>query len=711
MTAPVELPPGEPDPERWTNAAISYVRMGDPFMLRMAVGLFRWALAATPLGDPLRADRLSNLSLSLRMTFDGTGDLAALTEAAELADQAANETPAGDPQRPFRQSTLSGLLLRLSGKTNDLEQFQAGVAAARAAVDETPADAPDRPLLAANLAQALHGSYWKTGNRDELLEAIKVGRAAAAAIPPDHPVRALCLNQLGDSLSLPHDPDEAGAMAEACRCWAEVLATQSAPTSLRIEAGRKWASNVVRWEGNVAGALGAVEAMIGLLPELAPPDLSRAEREHRLAGVAGLAGEAASVAIMADRPARAVELLEQARSVLTTLRAVPGTVAIPPPQDIAEFLRQAAEGPIVIVNASEYRCDALILTANASSPVTVVPFPGLVLNQVVEHGNGLMIATEATWSHALGQQWGAQLVIQDTLRWLWDQIAGPVLAALGHTDAPGPGQPWPRIWWCPVGPMTALPLHAAGYHFQPGESGQARAVLDRVISSYTPSVRLLGYARQAARVPAGTGAGVPAETALIVAMPDTPDADDPLTSASQEAQRLAGLMPGSQVLTGEAATLAAVLEALPLHRVAHFACHGTTDWSDAEASRLLLFDHEKQPLTVARISELRLANAELAYLSACSTTRSDGLLADQAAHLSGAFQRAGYQHVVGTLWRVGDTAARVIADDFYSYLTGDGTVAPRTLQSAAALHHAIRRLREKYAASPSLWASHIHAGI
>ena len=52
----------------------------------------------------------------------------------------------------------------------------------------------------------------------------------------------------------------------------------------------------------------------------------------------------------------------------------------------------------------------------------------------------------------------------DVLDWLWDVIAGPVLTALGHTGPPGPGDPWPRVWWCPTGPLTVLPIHAAGRH-------------------------------------------------------------------------------------------------------------------------------------------------------------------------------------------------------------------------------------------------------
>jgi len=46
--------------------------------------------------------------------------------------------------------------------------------------------------------------------------------------------------------------------------------------------------------------------------------------------------------------------------------------------------------------------------------------------------------------------------------------------------------------------MAFLPLHAAGHHHDIANgSAHPRTVLDRVISSYTATVRALAYARQA----------------------------------------------------------------------------------------------------------------------------------------------------------------------------------------------------------------------
>ena len=899
MTDAVDLPPGEPDPARWTQVAIDRSNSGNLTSLTEAVVLFRWALAATPPGDPEQAGRVYNLSVALSMSFDRTGELAALTEAVQRAREAVAGTSPDGPPRGELLGSLGRLLLQLGRETGSLESLQecvtvarnalgasgsqdaeyfrllanlangltglgartgdqnclaeavlTGRAAVRAmppgtsdaaeamsalscallalaertgdsgmveeslqlskdAMDATPNDDPrhwgrfhmyvqaglamgrltrhpgycevsakiirdrflpllpdqdwsrpaefgslgaaffelftlnqdaavlaecvqasraavsgsplwraDRASYNATLARALHRSYGQTGDHDVLAEAVQAARDAVAATPGDHPERASRLIILGNALRITFGPDGARNSAEASRCFAEALASAPAPVSVRVTAGRGLVEPAV-WAGEAAGALAAYETMIELLPRLAPPGLPRADRERRWAEVAGIAGEAASVAIMAGRPEHAVELLERARSVLLSeaLAARENTR----PQVPARPGEDAATGPVIIVNVSQYRCDALITSGDAGAPVTLVPLPGFVLNEVREQGKRLRVTVDAAWGRSMGQQQGAQLAIHGILSWLWDRVAEPVLTALGFTDVPGPGQEWPRVWWCPIGEMSALPLHAAGHHQGNGDGpggtpGPARTVMDRAISSYTPSVGVLRHIRQSARgSTAVTGIADSGELragALIIAMPDTPGASSgPLTRASAEARRLAQLMPGSEVLTAETATLSAALAALPRYRVAHFACHGITDWNDAESSRLLLYDHEEHPLTVARITELELADPELAYLSACTTSQTSPQLADQSVHISGAFQLIGYRHVIGTLWRVSDTAASVLADDFYTQLTGNGTVPPRTSGCAAALHHATRRLRDKYVASPLLWAGHIHTGV
>lgn len=70
---------------------------------------------------------------------------------------------------------------------------------------------------------------------------------------------------------------------------------------------------------------------------------------------------------------------------------------------------------------------------------------------------------------------------------------------------------------------------------------------------------------------------------------------------------------------------------------------------------------------------------------------------------------AGFPHVIGTLWEIGDNTAVEIARAFYSAITRpDG--ATDASHAAEALHHAVRAQRDLHPSSPYLWASHIHAG-
>jgi CHAT domain-containing protein len=291
--------------------------------------------------------------------------------------------------------------------------------------------------------------------------------------------------------------------------------------------------------------------------------------------------------------------------------------------------------------------------------------------------------------------------LTDTLGWLWDTVAGPVLDRLGITGPP-PGERWPQLWWCPSGLLSFLPLHAAGHHNTRDDPAPA-TVVDRVVSSYTPTVRALAHVRRAALNDDDLGDTTDVRNRVVaVVMPHTPGASD-LPGAQTEATRLQRRFPGQvSLLTGLEVTHDAVLAALPTTAWAHFACHASADLTNPSASQLLLTDHQTRPLTVVDIARQRLDDAELAFLSACETARPGTRLTDEAIHLTSAFQLAGYRHVIGTLWPIGDQHAVDIADDIYTTLACTGDVA-------AAVHAATRRQRHRWD-MPSVWASHIHVG-
>lgn len=336
----------------------------------------------------------------------------------------------------------------------------------------------------------------------------------------------------------------------------------------------------------------------------------------------------------------------------------------------------------------------------------------------------------ATTGRDKTQRRKAQDAMTGVLQWLWDTAAGPVLEALGHHRQPLADADWPRVWWAPGGLLGLLPLHAAGYHTDLADDPHQRTVMDRVISSHTPTVRALRYARQHTREHT-PHPDTPAQ-GLVVAMPTTPGLPQHgrLNHVSAEAEMLRRHLPRTVVLRepdpdGHPAgpppsrpTKAAVLDHLPHCPIAHFACHGASHPTDPSQSLLLLHDHQSDPFTVASLTPVRLDHAQLAYLSACRTAAIDTAdLVDEAIHLTSAFQLAGFPHVVGTLWEIDDQIAVTVADTFYAHLrTPDGTID--TSRAARALHQAVRGVRDGHdlpgqlnrTRTSFLWAAYLHAG-
>jgi CHAT domain-containing protein len=362
---------------------------------------------------------------------------------------------------------------------------------------------------------------------------------------------------------------------------------------------------------------------------------------------------------------------QQFEDVITRIRALPGfeNFLLPPTSD--ELMEAAAPGPIIVINLSPYRCDAFLIERHQ---IRALRLPNLDQRDV----EGKLQDLRST--RTLGAS-----TLTPLLEWLWHAIAFPCLQALGLKQ-PLPDGPWPRVWWVPTGALSHFPLHAAGLH----RKTSTETVLDRVVSSYSPSVKSLLYVRRTTEnwSPSSSSGKV-----LLVSMPSTPKQLD-LKFAEEEVKVLDRLLPASvpRVKLNQAYKKE-VLSCLTTASVFHFAGHGKSDPNDPSKSCLLPSDWESNPLTVEDLMSLNLHHRKpwLAYLSACSTGESQHMrLFDESLHLVNACQLAGFQHVVGSLWEVSDMhcvdAARIV----YETVKGDfGT----SNEVAWGVHKAARFLR------------------
>ncbi|MFJ3106564.1 CHAT domain-containing protein [Streptomyces sp. NPDC086835] len=383
----------------------------------------------------------------------------------------------------------------------------------------------------------------------------------------------------------------------------------------------------------------------------------------------------------------------------------------------------ADEGTVAVLNISRWRCDALLVT---SGGVVIAPLPAVsaeVLDRRVRQYVDRLLQAERTSAElalalsrfAAGDhspdihraiaslriavaraRREADSGLRRLAEQLWDEIAEPVLRTLGHTADPAPGTPYPRVWWCPTGVLSLLPLHAAGYHDAPG-GGTSDSVLDRVVSSYTPTLRALREARQ--RPPS------PLQGRLLYVAPETPGQPQ-LASVAEDSALVEEYFGGRLTKLDRAgATVGTVRAAMAKHPWVHFSCHGDQDLYEPQRGGLLLYDGT---LTVADVIGDHYGG-EFIFLAACKTATGGLVLSNEVITLGAALHYAGFRHVVGTLWSVDDRAAHEIARAFYRGAAGDRSVFSPA-RSAVALHRAVREVRARRPRQIGAWAPFTHTG-
>ncbi|MEU5695562.1 CHAT domain-containing protein [Actinosynnema sp. NPDC020468] len=693
-----------------------------------AVDVLRRSVSAMPGTSPDRGMAQANLSAALLTRFESRRAVEDLDVAIEHGRRAVEATPPDHDARAPRLSNLAAALRTRYGVTTVDADLDEALEACEAAVAALAPGDPRRPTASLNLAQVLLDLHDRTGRPDTLATAVDVARESLARLPEDHPNRPLHLVSLGRVLRRRAEGTDLAAALDAVR---EAAASDVGAPRVRALAATQWAG-LAASEGRWAEAVAAYGAAIDLMGRTVSRSLTRRDREALIDGMAGVAADAAACCVRAGQPARAVELFEQGRGLLLghTLDSRADLTALADREpaaaaeftelcaafedsaadvvtrrgvaarydrllaDIrllpgfAEFLRPPtardlapAEGHAVVVAVSDFGSCALALSA--AGEVTAVALPALTPDVVEAEVRQFLQAVEDARADRARTRAAAQDRVARTLEWTWDVLAGPVLDRLGATG---------RVWWCPSGVLSLLPLHAAGHH------DGVRAVLDRVVCSTTPTLRALAHSRRVV-----DPARPRADRALVVAMPHTPGHPVPLPGAEREAAVVRAHLSGAvDVVSGTAASRDAVVAALPKARVAHFACHAAGDLANPSDSLLMLADHHDHPLTVLDLARLRL-DADLAYLSACSTARAGGRLADEVIHLASAFQLAGYRHVVGTLWPIGDRPAVDFAELVYPVIAAGGDIA-------TAVHTATRALRDRHPDDPLVWASHVHVG-
>lgn len=765
------IPANHPEKPHWMGSIAGsfqtrFERMGDLNDLNTAIkaGEKAITLMGPTHSHPYRADITGLLAVSYYTRSRRLDDLSDLHIAITKGEEAVTLQSHNYHSKSGKLSNLTLFLRTRSEWTSNLNDLHAAIERGEEAVGAIASDNHyDKALIQSNLAVSLRTRFEWTHDLNDLDMAIEKGEEVLAATPDDHQDKARSLNNLAMFFRTRCDwtsnPDDS---KQALRHWVAATDLHNAPPRHRINSAL-YAAQELANKKEWSEASRITEIAVNLLPKVAPRQLKQRDQQHTLGEFGSLAALAASTALKAGKDAsHAVQLLEVGRGIVTGLRlgtrsdltelrkqhkdkaekferlrdaldsgeplsaiAVDMSTSISrrsrhdasleldkiiieichltnfknflKPLQASELMGAASSGPIVIINVSFYYCDALLVKREG---IRALPLPLLQLSDIKKRVARFNPST-------------------DLLEWLWKTTASPILDELGFRKTPA-GE-WPHIWWIPTGLMSRLPIHAAGYHY----ANSSDTVLDRVISSYSPSIKGLVYARQNTMK---KDLNVTSGRVLLVSMPTTPRNSNlkpsELRFAEKEIEVLEELLPTStpkdKPKQPRKKDIVGNLESCTMF---HFAGHGASHPLDPSKSCLLLHDWVDSPLTVEDLAGLKLYQKTpwLAYLSACSTGENQAAnLQDETIHLVNACQLAGFPHVIGSLWEVDDEYSVDAAREVYTTLRDKGW---NNEVGALSVHNAARFLRGKtrgvswgvgYATreegNPSIWAAYIHVG-
>jgi CHAT domain-containing protein len=567
------------------------------------------------------------------------------------------------------------------------------------------------------------------GDPSDLDESIELHRAALLLRPPGHSDRSESLNNFAISLrdrftqqGVPSDLDETFSL------FSQLSQISHAVSRTDLFAAKSWVTSAE--ETNHGSALVAYQTALKFLDQHVAL-LSSSSRHFDVVSMAtaSLAVDAFSSSIRNGALATAVELVEQGRAVFWTqlarfrttldelsaahhtgaalaeefkqlssrlrnafdrytedqspqirqvtmewddvvsrIRMLPDFSRFLLPPLFSDLRKAADEGPVIIVNASQYSCNALIVLSDRD-PVHVP----IDITQTE-------VSDLSTKFQSLSKKFGSydtQHKLVGILRKLWHDIVDPIVQALGASNV----HPGSRIWWCPTAEFTLLPLHAAGAYEKKRDS------LPYIyISSYTPTLATLVRARQQVSRDASP-------QYFVAIGQGNPDGGKPLKCVAPElavvAQRLAPIVSSFTSLEDGDATVKAAVDVLNHNQWLHLACHGMPNRKQPFESSFAMRDG---PLMIKDIIRSDWQNPEFAFLSACHTTVGDEKSLDESIHLAAAMQFSGFRSVIGSMWSVDDEVAQEVVSAFYGNLV-DGSGRLDCTRAAMALHKAVKKLR------------------
>ncbi|KAG2156443.1 TPR-like protein [Suillus bovinus] len=712
-----------------TVLSIRFKRRGSGEDLDQAITLHRESLALRPVGHIDRSMSLNNLANQLSTRFEQQGNDEDLDQAITLHSEALALRPVGHADRSMPLNDLANQLSTRFERRGNEEDLDQAIALHREALALRPVGHTDRSKSLNNLASGLVTRFAHKRNREDLDESREHLCCALTLLTQHDPLQLLVHQSLAavhlsflqsglDGTGVGEDMNNLNAAMYHFKAAANVV---SGGLLHRLQASLSWARYADNYSHDTR--LEAYATSMQLLDAHTSVTASVSSRRDAIKGspctVIGVL--AASCALHSGDVHRAVEFLEQGRTVIWTqmirlrtpldrlqtcddhaatlmkrFRDLSSILDKPPANHSKETSRADVEAEEI-----RYRClvgdwngtveeirkidgfshfllppmfsdlqDAahdgpiIMLIAGAPSCNAIIiphkqPPINIQLHTDLSKLTKLVFAFQNAVEKEAGPK-GSQTALIKALRELW----ADVVPEYGGVR---------RVFF------NFMPLHAAGEYRADGKS-----LSQQYISLYTPSLTALINARRSHDRP-------PSAPFVAIGQNRPAGALFTLDAVEPELELVRRLLPPPPTvsfskLTSVDATKSRALCALQDNTWLHFACHGKQNHEPFESAFLM----RDQPLSLLDITQMDLSQHQFAFLSACETAVGSQSTPDEVIHLAAGLQFAGVRSVIGTLWKVNDSTVQRLVEAFYQNFCGDGKMNPK--RAAWALHQAVHSL-------------------
>ncbi|PVF91763.1 hypothetical protein CPB86DRAFT_718845, partial [Serendipita vermifera] len=385
------------------TACPEFERHGKLEDLERAISKFEAVANVTLEDDPNLPGILSNLGLFLRYRFEQLGRIADINESIERLSKAAGLTGDNDPEKLGYSSSLGSSLIRRFERLGAVGDMNNAIIHLQMARNHSPTNGhqhPSKPIYLSNLGNAFQARFIRFHDRQDAKAAILSFSTSAQS--------------------------------------------SVGPPIIRFRAAQRWISIASPLEHE--SLLLAYECAVRLMPLVAWLGLSIADRHEHLVQIGGIARDAAAIAISLEQCDKAVEWLEQGRSIvwnqilqlrtpvdelriidldladrlmqvsqllnrgvernegtrsieeegqryraltiewesiIEQVRSLPNFQDFLKPPQISRLRDAAQYGPVVVVNIAEKRCDALALVPGLKD-ILHIPLPEITYERAAQ---------------------------------------------------------------------------------------------------------------------------------------------------------------------------------------------------------------------------------------------------------------------------------------------------------------------------------------